>query len=1037
MDLYPCYSLTPSNNRLQSSTGLHEFVAFHRAQPTSACNTNPPPQRTIIHVPQQNDGVDMAAAGMDPKPMEDPKCSCDSEDPPIGAAEWFVENVDEDMATQWDVAMDRTVNSDEVSPPSSPPVDAELEPIFPAIRTLCSATGWAVDLYPNAGQAMGNGQSFLAKFRQDEFAPHRESNLYYPFSGPEDWKVANFLLTSRLSMRAIDDFLSLKLVKTLPLSFASAKELRSRAEILPSGPVWKFQIVPTTHPTKQPIHLYYRDSLDCIEALFNNPLFAGHMDFSPYRLFTTAEQVVRLYTEWMSSDGAWELQSQIPQDSTLCGVILSSDKTNITNMCGGKVAHPLLISLANIRMKVRNKASSHAFLLLALIPIPRFLHHSTRICSVLEARLFHQCLDIVLEPLKTAARIGRMMSDPAGNLRYCFTPLVSYIVDLPEAAMVACVRGLTSPVTLAKYDLFGDSEPCQTRTGAHTLAQLQSLQTDPADVEGYFNECEQYRLSGVSHPFFRDWALSCPARFLTPECLHYWHRFFWDHDLRWCKQALGACELDFRFSVLPPTVGLGHFNQGVTQLKQITGRVQRDAQRYIVVVLSGFPDASVVTAIRALMDFHYLAQAPVISSVTRDKIVAALTEFHQHKQAILDHNLRRGPQTNAPLEHFHIPKLELMHNVAPSIKNVGSILQWTADTTEHAHIEVVKDPASMTNNKDYDAQICRTLDRNEKCRLFNTATTTSLSEQSRPVDNGDPDAEDEIDDGRNDDHENLAEELWSESPHRKATNLFAVAQRLLEAIPGTIPKPLRVFIAGSTAFHLNHHPSIRCISIDDAALKFALPDLRGALGDYLNREGNFTRNFHVFGTPRRSPKDVPLPFNDLRIWYKVRLQQKSYYDMSVLGSTFTVHAHPPDQTWRYGRYDGALLNIDEVQAWPSSGLAGHSVILVRMIMCPAPPKNQICPWADRFLIYAERLDIVTVEPATGLHVLKRATRASGAPLGEIFPLDQLQSYCHLAPRFDSAQADNRLNHYNSIHSSSSMYLNKYIDKEMYYAVTGL
>jgi hypothetical protein len=86
------------------------------------------------------------------------------------------------------------------------------------------------------------------------------------------------------------------------------------------------------------------------------------------------------------------------------------------------------------------------------MPIPRFLHDTTRMCSVLEARLFHHCLDIVLEPLKIAAHIGRMMSDPIGNLRYCFTLLVSYIVDLPEAAMVACVRGQTSPVTLAKYD---------------------------------------------------------------------------------------------------------------------------------------------------------------------------------------------------------------------------------------------------------------------------------------------------------------------------------------------------------------------------------------------------------------------------------------------------------------------------------------------------------------------------------------------------------------------------------------------------------
>ncbi|KAF8122006.1 hypothetical protein EV363DRAFT_1405252 [Boletus edulis] len=753
--------------------------------------------------------------------------------------------------------------------PHRPPADAEPEPILSAIQALRSATSWAVDQYPNAGRVTGDGQTFLTRFELDHFSAYRKLNLYYPFSILADWQMANFLLTSRLSMRAISEFLSLKLTKTLPLSFWSAKELRSRAEMLPSGPAWRFRIVPTTtHPTKQPVHLYYRDSLDCIEALFNNPLFASEMDLSPYRF------------------------------GTLCGVILSSDKTTITNMCGGRVAHPLLISLANIRMKTRNKASSHAFLLLALMPIPRFVHPTTRICSVLEARLFHQCLDIVLEPLKIAARIGKMMSDPAGNLHYCFTPLVSYIVDTPEAAMLACVRGQTSSVTLAKYDQFGNPNACETRTGALTMTQLQSLETDPAAVERYFAECERYRLSGVSHPFFRDWPLSCPSRFLTPEALHHWHRFFWDHELRWCIEALGAGELDFCFSVLPLVTGLRHFSHGVTKLKQVTGRTQRDAQRYIVVVLSGFPDTNVVAAIRALMDFRYLVQAPVISSVTRDRIAAALAKFHQHKQAILDHGLCRGPQTNAPLEHFNIPKLEMMHNVVPSVSNVGSILQWTADTTEHAHIEVVKNPAAMTNNMNYNAQICRTLDHDEKCRLFNIAI--SLSRQYKDMEN----------------------ELWSESPHRQTTNLFAVAQRLLEAAPGTIPRPLRVFVSGSTAFHLNREPSIRRVSINDAAQKFNIPDLRGAFGDYLNREGHFTRNFHVFGGPRRSPQDAPLPFNELRIWYKVRLQQKSYHDLSILGLAFTVHAHPPDQTWKYGHYSGALLNVDEAHAWPSSGLAG-------------------------------------------------------------------------------------------------------------------
>ncbi|KAF8436373.1 hypothetical protein L210DRAFT_3316321, partial [Boletus edulis BED1] len=88
-------------------------------------------------------------------------------------------------------------------------------------------------------------------------------------------------------------------------------------------------------------------------------------------------------------------------------------------------------------------------------------------------------------------------------------------------------------------------------------------------------------------PFFRDWPLSDPANFFSPEALHHWYGEFWDHDVQWCKNALGSQELDFRYSVLQPIVGLHHFKDGITTLKQVTGRAKRDVQRYIVPVIAG------------------------------------------------------------------------------------------------------------------------------------------------------------------------------------------------------------------------------------------------------------------------------------------------------------------------------------------------------------------------------------------------------------------------------------------------------------------
>jgi hypothetical protein len=53
----------------------------------------------------------------------------------------------------------------------------------------------------------------------------------------------------------------------------------------------------------------------------------------------------------------------------------------------------------------------------------------------------------------------------------------------------------------------------------------------------------------------------------------------------------------------------------------------------------------------------------------------------------------------------------MMQSVEPNIHHFGSIIQWSANLTEHTHITEVKDPARSSNNNQYDPQICRYLDR--------------------------------------------------------------------------------------------------------------------------------------------------------------------------------------------------------------------------------------------------------------------------------------------------------------------------------------
>ena len=129
------------------------------------------------------------------------------------------------------------------------------------------------------------------------------------------------------------------------------------------------------------------------------------------------------------------LKSELPDGATLLGIVLSSDKMDISVMSGNHMAHSLLLSLANIDADIHSKSSLHTFLLLALLPVPLFIHNKSHVRGLLSDHLVHQCLDLVLKPLKITAAVGVMMSDPIGNLRHCYTPLIAYIANTPEQSL--------------------------------------------------------------------------------------------------------------------------------------------------------------------------------------------------------------------------------------------------------------------------------------------------------------------------------------------------------------------------------------------------------------------------------------------------------------------------------------------------------------------------------------------------------------------------------------------------------------------------
>lgn len=66
--------------------------------------------------------------------------------------------------------------------------------------------------------------------------------------------------------------------------------------------------MPTRCPTKKPVHLFYRDPMECIESLVRSPYLANHIHYTPMRVYEAASEVMRVYSEWMTGDAAWSMQ---------------------------------------------------------------------------------------------------------------------------------------------------------------------------------------------------------------------------------------------------------------------------------------------------------------------------------------------------------------------------------------------------------------------------------------------------------------------------------------------------------------------------------------------------------------------------------------------------------------------------------------------------------------------------------------------------------------------------------------------------------
>ncbi|KAH9856106.1 hypothetical protein C2E23DRAFT_722345, partial [Lenzites betulinus] len=474
---------------------------------------------------------------------------------------------------------------------------------------------WVED-YPASeapGQTFGEEQTVFERILAEQQA--QGQSPWNPFEDLEEWDLARWMVTSGLTQASIDKFLKLNITRgrTKP-SFESNHMFYKKVDALPTGDSarWKVEVMEAVgdrvgedgQPKKERIELWLRDAADCVRELMGNSLLRDSLAYAPERQYADAQGRNRLYENMWTADWWWETQAKLPRGATVAPVILASDKTTLSRMSGDKSAWPVYLTLGNIDKRERRKPSAHATVLLGYLPVTKLECFSDKRRSLEGYRLFHLCMKKLLAPLVAAGREGILLTCADGRIRRVFPILAAYIADHPEQCLIAACQENFCPKCPVPPDEQGEPVFTCLKDPAHVSDILRQAAAGdkPPDFAAL-------GLRAVE-PFWEDLPHADIFSALTPDLLHQLHKgVFKDHLVSWATQAIpdGPNEVDRRFKAMLQHSDLRHFKNGISLVSQWTGTEFRNMQKVFLGVVAGAADERVIRAVRALLDFIYLA----------------------------------------------------------------------------------------------------------------------------------------------------------------------------------------------------------------------------------------------------------------------------------------------------------------------------------------------------------------------------------------------------------------------------------------------
>ncbi|KAI6095825.1 hypothetical protein EDD16DRAFT_1491663 [Pisolithus croceorrhizus] len=530
-------------------------------------------------------------------------------------------------------------------------------------------------------------------------SPGDAESLWAPFHNEAEWELVHFLVKN-IGHTRMDEFLKLDIVRQNGVSFENTCSLLKYVDKLCTGPAWTCEMIDVEGDIvaedgtlkHEQLELWQHDPVECMQELMGNPAFWEVMSYVPERAYTDVKGENHIYDEMWTGDWWWNMQKKLPEGAVVAPVILSSDKTSLSQFSRDKKAWLVYLTIGNISKDVRHQVSAHATLLIGYLPVSKLKCFHKKTWSLAGYRLFHHAMSLLLHPLMDAGCQGREMVCADGYLRSVHPILAAYIADFPEQCLVACNKESRCPCCLVQSNKCGNLEDWASRNMADTLKTLQRMRRNKRlrkfDAEG---------LHAIFNPFWKELPFTDIFACLTPDILHQLHKgIFHDHLLQWCMSIVSEKEIDACFQAMTQYPALHHFKKGVSSVSQWTGTEHKEMQRVFVGLLAGAVDDHVLIVICSLLDFIYYVQLQQHTDTTLAAMKASLKTFHDHKHVLIELGV---------CEDFNMPKIHSLQHYVSSIQALGSADGYNTEYPERLHINYAKDGYCASNKRDYVEQM--------------------------------------------------------------------------------------------------------------------------------------------------------------------------------------------------------------------------------------------------------------------------------------------------------------------------------------------